>query len=439
MANLSDAMTPRIRPLNPSRSSLVTVLDVGSNKICCVIARLSPRAEGKSLRARSHSIEVLGFGHVQSRGIKSGVVIDLDEAERAIRDCVDMAERSAGVTVQSLIVNISAGRLGSETFHAGVSLDGYEVEADDLARVLEAVEAQSVSQERAIVHALPTGFSLDGQPGVRDPIGMVGNELGVDLHVVTADALALKNLELAVNRCHLHVEALTASPYASGLATLVDDEAQLGVACVDFGAGTTSVSVFMEGQLVHCDAIAIGGHHVTLDIARNLSISVADAERMKVLYGSALIGLTDERDLLQVSPVGTGGKDAPYQVTRGTLTRIIRPRVEEIFTTLRARLETSGYLNVTGRRFVLTGGGSELTGLPELARRMLARNVRLGRPMGVAGLQDAGKGPAFSAAIGMLIYPQVSKLEYMRRQRKRAMTGSNGYVARVGNWLRESF
>ncbi|KFL27442.1 cell division protein FtsA [Devosia sp. 17-2-E-8] len=436
---MTESMTARLKPLQPGRTSLVAVLDIGSTKICCVIARLTPRAEGKALKGRTHVAEVIGFGYGPSSGVKSGVVTDLDKAEQAVRSVVGMAERAAGLTVESVIVNVTAGRLGSETFSATVSLGGQEVERSDLQRVLRAVNDRSVRPERSIIHALPIGYTLDGQKGIRDPRGMVGEKLSIDVAVVSAEMLAMRNIELVLNRCHLQIEALMATPYASGLATLVDDEAHLGVACVDFGGATTTVSVFSEGHVVYTDAIAIGGHHLTLDLARQLSVSVADAERLKCFYGSVLPGQADERDMIPIQPVGASHDEAPGQVARSVLTRIMRPRIEEILTAIRDRMQATGMMDMCGRRFVLTGGGSELTGLPEVARRILARNVRNGRPMGIAGLPEIAKGAAFATVSGLLIYPQVCGQEYVEPRGGHRLTGTDGYFARVGSWLRSSF
>jgi len=436
---LSMSMTARLKPLQPGRSSLVAVLDIGSTKICCVIARLVPCGEGRALKGRSHSIEVIGFGYGPASGIKSGAITDLDQAEQAIRPVVGMAERRAGLTVESVVVNVTAGRLGAENFNASVSLAGHEVEKADLDRVLRAVNERAIRAERSAIHALPTGYALDGQTGVKDPRGMVGEKLGVDVAVITSETLAMRNIELAINRCHLQVEAFMATPYASGLATLVDDEAHLGVACIDFGGATTTVSVFNEGQLVYADALAIGGHHLTLDIARNLSVSVADAERLKTLYTSVLPGQQEEREVISIVPVGSPRDEAPGQVSRSILTRIAQPRMEEILTAVRDRMQATGMMDVCGRRFVLTGGGSELTGLPELARRMLARNVRMGRPVGISGMPDMAKGPAFGVVAGMLVYPQVCQMEFREPGHVRRLTGTDGYFAKVGSWLRSGF
>lgn len=426
----------RVKPLAARRSMTVSVLDVGSSKVCCLIARLKPR-DSEALRKRTHSVEVLGFASTRSRGIKSGVVVDLEEAEKAIRLAVDAAERMAEVTVGSLIVNLSCGRLRSETFSASVDIQGVVAESD-VQRVLSAGGVHAATNGRVLLHSLPIGYSLDQNRGVHDPIGMLGETLGIDMHVVTADEAPLSNLELAINRCHLEIETVVATPYASGLAVLVDDEAELGVACIDMGGGTTTISVFHQGEFAHADAIAIGGHHVTLDIARGLSTNLADAERIKARHGSALMSPSDDKDILTIPPVGEDERDHPNTVARSALTRIIRPRVEETLELTRDILAKSGFAGQLGQRVVLTGGASQLTGLAEAARRILGKNVRVGRPLGVQGLPEAAKSPAFAAAVGLIIYPQVAQIEQFRAQRpgSNAMTGTDGYLGRVGRWFK---
>ena len=432
---------PRMKPLSSKRSHVVSVLDIGSTKVVCMIARLTPRAESQVLPGRTHNIEIIGIGHQRSRGVKSGVVADLDAAESVVRLAVDAAERMAGLTVDSLIVNVSAGRLASDVYTASIDLGGQEVEAADLKKVLLAASQRSLRQDRAILHSLPTGFSLDGERGIRDPLAMYGDNLGVDMHVVTAERATLKNLELCINRAHLSVEGIVATPYASGLAALVDDEVELGCAAIDMGGGTTTISVFAEGKLVHTDAISLGGHHVTTDLARGLSTRIEDAERMKVVHGSALANGADERDVISVPPIGEDDRDQPTQVPRSLVTRIVSARIEETLELIRDRIQKSGFSPIVGKRVVLTGGASQLTGLSETARRILARNVRIGRPMGVSGLPQAAKGPAFSTAVGLMIYPQVADLETHASQSglMASLGNGNGRLARMGQWLKESF
>ncbi len=422
------------------KAGIVTVLDVGSSKICCVVAQLKPCEPSQLLRGRTHKAKVVGIGHQKSHGVKSGVVTDLDRAEHAIRLAVDAAERMAGLTVDSLLVNLTSGRLKSHTYSATINLGGHEADEGDIKRVLAAGAKQALKAEREVVHALPVAFSLDAERGVRDPRGMVGDTLGVDMHVLTGDAGPQRNLEFCINRAHLSVERMVATPYASGLAALVDDELEMGAACIDMGGGTTTISVFSDGKFVHADALAIGGTHVTLDLAKGLSTRFEDAERLKVMHGSALPGSADDRDLVTVQPIGSDDGEVPLQVPRSVMTRIIRARVEETLELLRDRLNKSGYGNVVGKRVVLTGGASQLAGLPDAARRILGRNVRIGRPLGVAGLPEAAKGPAFSAAVGMMIYPQVASFENDRVGSARLrMSGTGGRFQRMSQWFRDSF
>ena len=270
------------------RGTIAAVLDVGSTKIACLVARLTPMDPTQALAGRAQAIEVIGFAQQRSRGIKSGVVANLEAAEEAIRVTVDAAERQAGVTVGSLIVNVSAGRLKSEACSASIGLGGRAVAEGDISRVLSAGRAHFAGEGRTVIHTLPIGYSLDAVAGVADPRGMHGDRLGVDMHVATADALPVGNLELAINRCHLSIAALVASPYASGLSVLVDDEAELGCAVVDCGGGTTTIAVFNRGHLVHVDAVAVGGKHITNDIARGLGTPIAEAERLKTVHGAVL-------------------------------------------------------------------------------------------------------------------------------------------------------
>jgi cell division protein FtsA len=253
----------------------------------------------------------------------------------------------------------------------------------------------------------------------------------------------MRNLELAINRAHLSVETMVATPYAAGLAALVDDELELGCACIDMGGGTTSISVFSERQFIHADTIPVGGHHVTMDIARGFSCAIEEAERLKTMHGSVLAANCDDRETISVPAMGTQDQGDVYTVPRGILNRIVSARVEETLELLRERINASGYSSVVGKRVVLTGGAAQISGLSDLARRILGRNVRIGRPLGVRGLPVAAKGPAFSASVGLMIYPQIADLDqstakFFAGDRRRA-TGTDGPLGRMTQWIRESF
>jgi cell division protein FtsA len=440
MSALQLGFAPKMRPLLPTRSALIAALDVGTSKIACLIARLQPQAPGDAFRRRSHSIDVLGISHTSARGMKAGAVIDLAAAEAAIRQAVDLAERAARMQLEAVVVSVSAGRLGSELMSASVDVAGKTVSDRDIARVLSVGSRHSARAGRLVLHSLPIGYALDDAKCIRDPRGMIGRRFGIDMHVAAADVFVVRNLMLAIERCHLSVEALVASPYVAGLSALADDEADLGAAVIDMGAGTTSIAVFSGGRFVHVDGFTLGGGHVTNDLARGLNASLSDAERIKTLYGSVLAGGADERNMITIPSVGHDERETPQFFPRSALTRIIKPRVEEILEMVRDRLMASPFAAEANGRVILTGGASQLNGLADLAARMLNRPVRIGRPLGISGLPEAAKGPAFAAATGLLVYPQAAHLEHFEPQRQRSSAAvSGGYIARVGRWLRESF
>jgi cell division protein FtsA len=440
MSPLNYGLTPKMKPLAAKRTALVAALDVGTSKIACMIGRLKPQPPQDVLRRRSHAVEVIGFSHTESLGMKGGQVVDLAHAEEAVRHAVDLAERSAKCQVEAVVVSMSSGRIASELLSADIASAGAPIGDPEISRVLAAGSRQAQHEGRVVLHSLPIGYSLDDAHGVRDPRGMLAERFGVDMHVVTADVAPARNLALAVERCHLAVEAMVAGPYVAGLATLADDEGDLGATVIDMGAGTTSLAVFAEGRFIHADGFALGGRHVTLDIARGLSISVQDAERIKTLYGSVLVGGADERDMINLPAVSGEERDVPRFLSRATLTRIVKPRAEEILEIVRDRLAASPFASAARGRVVLTGGACQLTGITDLAAHVLGRPVRIGRPLGIAGLPEAAKAAPFAAVAGLLVYPQLAHLEYCEpRHTRHTKAGTGGYIARVGRWLRESF
>ena len=440
MMLLQHGITPKMRPLSPKRTALIAALDVGTSKVACLIGRLKPNPNRDTLRRRSHSIEVLGFGHTGARGMKAGAVIDLAAAEGAIRQAVDLAERGAKLQLEAVVVAVSAGRPASELMTASVDVAGSAVSDGDIARVLSAGSQHSARPGRALLHSLPIAYALDDACCIRDPRGMIGRRFGIDMHVASADLFVVRNLMLAVERCHLAVESLVASPYVAGLSVLADDEADLGAAVIDMGAGTTSIAVFTGGRFVHVDGFTLGGRHVTTDLAKGLNTNLAGAERIKTLYGTVLAGGADERDMITIPPVGHDERDTPQFAPRSAIVRIVKPRIEEILEMVRDRLASSPFAVEPSANVILTGGASQLSGLADLAARILNRPVRIARPLGISGMPEAAKGPAFAAATGLLVYPQVAHLEHFEPRRMgNARAGRGGYIARVGRWLKESF
>ena len=437
-AALSRGLAPRMQPLHPRRAGVVAALDIGTSKIACLIARLRPLGDRSQMRGRTHSVELIGFGYTRARGIKAGTVIDMARAEEAIRLAVDAAERSAKVEIASVVLAVSGGRLGSDSFAASVRLPGPSVEDGDIGRALDAASLHSVRDGRAVLHSLPVGYALDSIRHIGDPRGMLGQTLSVDLHVVTADLPALKNLVLCVERCHLTVEGLIAAPYAAGLAVLAPDEVEIGATLLDFGNGTTTAAVFAGSDCVHVDGIALGGSHVTMDLARGLSTSPVEAERLKTLHGSVLAGVSDEIDMLTVPSVHHDEHETANAISRSGIVRMIRPRIDEILEVIRDRLQAANMLAVASRRIVLTGGAAQLTGLVEVVSRVFGATTRIGRPLGMSHFTETAKGPAFAVAAGLLVYPQFAGREHFEPRRRHA-GGEANYIARVGRWLRESF
>lgn len=417
-------------PLN----GLLAALDVGSSKVCCFIATVGDDG-------RPH---VVGFGEHASRGVKCGSVVDLNSAEDPILHAVHTAERMAGDTVDRVVVNLSSGYPASRSIGVEVAIGGHEIADEDLHRALEQCrQAQALNGSgqsgRQLVHSIPIRYSIDGSRGVRDPRGMFGERLGVDMHVVTAASGAIRNLASCIQRCHLDVSAYVLSPYASGLAALVDDEKELGVTIIDMGAGTTSIAVFLSGRVIYTDVVPVGGANVTSDIARGLSTPLTYGERMKTLYGHAMATAADERELIDVPQIGEEqDPSSNQQVPRSLLVGIIQPRLEETFELVRSRLEASGLNKIAGRRVVLTGGASQLPGARDLAALVLDKQVRIGRSIRTGGLSEANSGPAYATCAGLLTYAIEEDLAISVEPWPETRE-PEGLLSRFGQWFREHF
>lgn len=412
-----------------SKNGLIAALDVGSSKVCCFIAR----ADGQNLR-------VIGIGHQVSRGLRGGSVVDMEAAEGAIRAAVDAAERMCGETVREAFVSLAAGQPLSQTLSVDMPLDGNAVTQADVNRLIDFARHQPVEAGRHVVHSMPVKFIIDNdaQRPTRFPLGLAGDTLGVQMHTITAALGPYRNLAACVARAHLGLGGFVVSPYAAGLACLVPDEMDLGVTLIDLGGGTTSVAVFYDGALVHADVIPIGGQHVTSDIARGLSTSMGDAERLKTLYGSVLVSHSDENEMLGVPQIGESDSPNANQIPRSLLIGIIKPRVEEIVELARERLAKSGFDRLAGRRVVLTGGASQMQGLRDYAARLLDKQVRVGRPIRVTGLAEATGGPAFSTCAGLLAYALQDRAEVSEREEEFESLPA-GRLAKIGRWVRLNF
>ncbi|MBS0277710.1 MAG: cell division protein FtsA [Proteobacteria bacterium] len=374
------------------RSGLVAVLDVGSSKTICLIGR-----------AEQGAMRVLGAALRESGGIKSGTVTSIVEAEEAIRDAVAAAESRADARIQNVLISVACGSPISIRARATAALDGALVSDAHLHALLREGRGRCQMEGYEVIQAAPTSYVVDEARGVHDPSGMFCQRIGVSMHAVGVRPSPLANLKLAVERGHLSVVGCLYAGYASGLSTLTDDEKQLGATVIDMGGGVTSVAVFMEGQMVHADVVPMGGSHVTSDLARMLAAPISAAERLKTLYGAALGDIETGTDVISVPQMGEDGDGYANRVPRSMLTRIIQPRLEEIFAQVQERLRASGFDVAAGRRAVLTGGACQLAGTRELAQRVLNKQVRLGRPQTFNGLPAASAGPDYATALGLLM------------------------------------
>jgi cell division protein FtsA len=413
---------PRSAPARP-RGSLIAAIDIGTTKTCCFIGRVEARPR------------ILGIGHQIARGMRGGTIVDLDAAAHSISSAVHAAEEMAGTTIGRAVVNLSGGLSASRIVKAEVSVGRGEITDGDMRQVLERGYQMRGSPDAHLIHSIPVGFSIDDSRGILDPRGMAGERLGVNMHIVTASAAGVRNHTAAVGRSHLEVEALVVSPYAAGLACLVDDERDLGVTVIDMGGGTTTIGVFFGGNLVFADAVPVGGMHVTNDIARGLATPLAHAERMKALFGSAISSTLDERETLAVPPIGEEEDGHVNHVPKSLLVSIIAPRIEETLELVRNRLEASGVDKIAGRRVVLTGGACQLHGVRELAGLILDKQVRIGRPARIDGLAESTHGPAFSTAAGLLLFAMSEHAESPQP----SGIAQRGIIGRMGQWLRANF
>ncbi len=421
------------------RSSTIAVLDIGSTKICCLIGEV----QGSRRRALDETvpqIKVKGSGHCRSRGIRAGVVNDMEAAEQSVRTAIDQAERMAGQTVTEVYVNMSGGRTTSVHTTGTVKLGSAPVGEADMQRAMVEAMAKVNPAGRAVIHASVFGYRLDEARGVRDPQGLHGVSLSAELNVVMAEPHAVANLGLLLERCHLDAAGVVVAPYAAARSVLTADEMELGVALVELGGGTTSYAVFNEGMLMHSGMIPVGSHHVTTDIARGLNTTIAHAERVKTLWGSTVPAQLDERELITCPIIGETGSDAMSQVPRSMICGVVRPRMEELLEMVRDRINEIPVARQVVRRVVLSGGGSQLNGVEQLAGEVMSRGVRVARPARFEGLPDALSTPGFAVASGLLRYALVPDRQAANLGVLLAGAGHDaGYFRRVGRWLKESF
>lgn len=401
-------------------------LDVGTTKVLALVAEIG---DGQ--------VNVVGLGTSPSRGLRKGIVVDIDSTVRAIQDAVQKAQRMSGYPVRSVYLGLAGGHITSQNNHGVVAVTNREREitAEDVARVLEAARVINVPADREIVHVLPRHFVVDGYDGVRDPVGMVGSRLEVEAHIVTGATTTMQNLLRSVERAGVEVEEVVFTPLAAGHAVLMEDERELGVVLADIGGGTTDVAIYHQGSMVFSTVLPLGGEYVTTDIAVGLRTSLAQAEVVKIDYGCALPDIVDEKRVFPVPGVGGQGI---HEVSAKVLAEIVEARLREILAAVGQAVRQSGLARSAPGGIVLTGGVAATRGIVELAMDELDMPVRVGMPDNLGGLQDMAAAPAFSVGVGLVQY--AAGLQEAHAAQEHRLSGRfAGLTARLRGWWREIF
>lgn len=378
-----------------NRREFIAGLDIGTTKTCCVLASVDPQ---------TGATEVIGVGLAASDGIRRGVVVDLDATTDAIRTAVDKAQRQAGnIQIRSVVVGVTGEHISSLNSRGVIAITSgdKEVSPSDVDRVVDASKVIVLPPEREIIHSIPRGYTIDGQDGIKDPVGMSGSRLEVETHIVTGSSTFIDNVIKCVQRAGFSVESTVLEPIATSASAVLDAEKDLGVALIDVGGGTTDVAVFTNGEIFYTAVLPIGGSHVTKDIAVGLRASQEESERAKIDAGCATVAMVEEGEVFGITSLGA---DEPRELPKKVLASIIEPRMEEIIEKVRGELVKSGYLGMLPAGGVITGGGAMLAGTVELAEKMLAMPVRLGLPRDIGGLSDTIQSPIYTTAVGLVIF-----------------------------------
>lgn len=394
------------RRLSAVKKGLIGLIDLGSDKVVCFILQFTPDLEksfgedGTTVLPRNVAFRVIGVATTRSRGLSLGEIEKIDEAQKAIRTVVQAAQKMAGVLLEDVLVSFSGGMPKSYGIVGTTDIGGRQVTERDIGAALTNSEIPDYGSAREVIHALPVNFALDDRSGLVDPRGQLGNQLTVDVHLMTIDQSVVDNVIQVVKGCDLDLAGLCFAPYLAGTSSLTEDELNLGAASVDLGAGVSGVTIFLKKQMIYGGTIRMGGSHVTRDITKAFNLSFDTAERIKNLHGGLISTGRDDRDLIEIQN-SSGDK---ITVSRSELIGVIRPRVEEILEEILEQLEIAGFSKLSSKRIIFTGGASQIPGLFEIATRILDCSVRIGKPLRVQGLPHAANGPAFSAAVGLALH-----------------------------------
>lgn len=373
-----------------AKQDFIVGLDIGTTKICAIVGQITDTG-----------IDIVGLGTRPSHGLRKGAVINIDSTVEGIQKAIEEAELMAGCDITSAYIGVAGNHVRSFNSSGVVSIKNREIDSDDVERVIDAAKAIAIPADRQVIHLIPQDFIIDGQDGIKEPIGMNGVRLEGKIHIVTASTSSTQNLVKCSNRAGISVSELVLEPIASSEAVLSEDEKELGVALVDIGGGTSDICIFVGGALVHTGVINIGGNHITNDIAVGLRTPQVEAEKLKIRHGCCMKELIAPEETIEVP--GVGGRQ-PRIVSRQLLAEIIGPRTEEMFQLIRAEIEKTGYTNLIGSGVVLTGGCSMLEGMPELAELIFEMPVKRGYPSGMGGMRDIVNSPKYATGVGLLKY-----------------------------------
>jgi cell division protein FtsA len=368
---------------------IIVGIDVGTTKICTLVARVEPQDK----------FRILGVGIEPSRGLRKGVVVDIESASKAIKRSIDKAERSSGLEITSAQISLAGSHVSSLNSQGASGVTGGVIDQNDVFRALDAAKAVSIPHNRDIVHVIQRGFTVDGQEGIHKPIGMHGYRLEVEAHIITAASTSLDNLEQCVNAAGTEVEAFVLNPLASAEAVLTETEREMGVVVCDIGGGTTDLAIYINGDVWHTMVMGIGGDLITSDITHGLSLSLEQAEQVKIKHGHAQRSAVSEDEVFYIRPFGD---EERREFKRSDLALIIEARVEELFSYVIQEIKRSGYDGLLPAGMVLTGGTSALPGISQFARKMLNCPVRIAEPENLLGMTDQLHSPAFSTSVGLL-------------------------------------
>ncbi len=407
-----------------AENKLIVGLDIGTSKVVAIVGEVSP----------SGTIKIVGLGRHPSRGLKKGVVVNIESTVQSIQRAVEEAELMAGCQIHSVYAGIAGSHIRSMNSHGIVAIKDREVAHSDIERVLDAAKAVAIPADQKILHVLPQEYVIDMQEGIKEPIGMAGVRLEAKVHMVSGALNAAQNIEKCVQRCGLALDDVILEQLASSYAVLTDDEKELGVCMVDIGGGTTDIAIFTEGSIRHTAVIPIAGDQVTNDIAMALRTPTQHAEEIKIKYACALTQLAGPDELIKVPSVG---ERAPRNLSRQALAEVVEPRYEELFTLIQAELRRSGFEDLIAAGVVLTGGTSMMEGAVELAEEIFHVPVRLAKPLGVEGLADVVAHPIYATSVGLLNYGakhQLGELVFARKEKE-----PMGFAARVKNWIKGNF